>query len=188
MLYLHIACLDPPALSSHSRQLRSDQRARVTSSGLDLPVQEKVPERTLNAYLYAVPPPYSRRFSLERRALLRPRLYWICNSHQSSSSRFKPVIHMGDSGAFSGTCRAGSLRRYDFRDDTRTVHATLTPYWTFLLDLWHTQSRQPLAALYVETHANFRMTAICSTSAAIGLTPYLLYRVVIWLSPERLHE
>ena len=32
-----------------------------------------------------------------------------------------------------------------------TLPSTL--YWTCLLDLWHTRSRQPLAALYVETHA-----------------------------------
>ncbi len=76
---------------------------------------------------YAAPPPYLRRFSLEHRTPLRPQLYWICNTHPPPFSRPKPVIHMGESGAFSGTCRAGNLRRYHFRDNTRNVHGTLNP-------------------------------------------------------------
>jgi len=137
MLYLHIACLPPNIVVSFLANAPSNRRARVTSLRLAFYVQEKVPEFAFQCISVCSAAPYLRRFSLERRTPLRPQLYWICNTHPSPFSRLKPVIHMGESGEFSGTCRAGNLRRYDCRDNTRTVHDTLDP----ILDL----SPQPMA-------------------------------------------
>ncbi len=75
--------------------------------------------------------------------LWRPQLYWICNTHPSPFPRPKPVIYMGEYGEFSGTCGAGNSHRYDFRDNTRTLHGTLNS----VLDL----SPRPMAHAVIPT-------------------------------------